>query len=122
MKSKKAESIDEYISRFSGVAAERLKEIRLTIQKALPESEEVISYSMPAYRYRGKIAVYFAGYERHVGFYPTASCMRAFEKKLTNHVHSKGAVQFRHDERLPLSLIREMVLFRKKELLSMGDK
>lgn len=122
MKSKKPDSIDEYISRFSGVVAERLEAIRQTIAKALPDAEEIISYSMPAYHYRGKVAVYFAGYERHVGFYPTPSCMRAFEDKLSNHVHSKGAVQFRHDERLPRTLIREMVLFRKKELLSDSDK
>lgn len=121
MKSKKPDTIDEYISRFSGDVAERLRDIRQIIQHVLPDSEEIISYGMPAYRYHGKVAVYFAGYAGHVGLYPTASCMRAFEKKLSDHVHSKGAVQFRHDERLPRGLIREMVMFRKKELKSKGD-
>lgn len=116
MKMKKPDNTDQYISRFSGVVAERLENTRQTIRKALPEAEEIISYSMPAYRFHGKVAVYFAGYENHVGFYPTASCVRAFEKKLSDYAHSKGAVQFRHDERLPIALIREMVLFRKKEL------
>jgi uncharacterized protein YdhG (YjbR/CyaY superfamily) len=34
---------------------------------------------MPAFRYKGKPLVYFAGYKKHIGFYPGAKGISSFE-------------------------------------------
>jgi uncharacterized protein YdhG (YjbR/CyaY superfamily) len=73
---------------------------------------------MPAYRFHGML-VYFAGYENHIGFYPTPSGIAAFKKDLAAFKTSKGAVQFPLDEPLPLKLVQRIVAFRAKENLSM---
>jgi len=106
-----AENVDAYIMRFAPTTQKLLKQLRATIKKAAPLAEEVISYGMPAYKYHG-ILVYFAGYDHHIGFYPTASGIENFKKEIAGFKHSKGAVQFPPDKPLPLSLVTAIVKFR----------
>ena len=106
--------IDRYISGFQSELREKLQELREIITRAAPEAEEVISYSMPAYRLHG-ILVYFAGHKNHIGFYPTSSGIEAFISELKDYKFSKGAIQFPLDKPLPAKLITEIVRFRVKE-------
>jgi uncharacterized protein YdhG (YjbR/CyaY superfamily) len=110
----KPKNIDEYISSFPKETQKLLQQIRSVIKAAAPEAEEVISYSMPAFRQKG-ILVWFAGYSKHIGFYPTASGIAGFKKELSAYKTSKGAVQFPLDKALPANLISKMVTFRAKE-------
>lgn len=77
-------------------------------------AEEVISYKMPAFRFKGML-VYFAAFKNHIGFYPTNSGIEVFKDELDRYKSSKGAVQFPLDKPLPLDLIRRIVEFRVKE-------
>src|SRR5580700_5482726 len=104
-------SVDGYISSFPPEVKILLKELRKTIRAAAPNAEEVISYNMPEYKLKG-ILVYFAGYKKHVGFYPTASGIANFRKEIENYKWSKGAIQFPINEKLPLPLIKRIVKFR----------
>ena len=119
------DSVDTYLADFPPTTKELLEQLRETIRKAAPEAEEIISYQMPAYKYKG-VLVYFAGYRNHIGFYPTASGMKHFADQLTAYKTSKGAVQFPLDRPLPLELISEMVNFRLNENMEKkkgkGDK
>ena len=105
---------DDYISQFPEKQQAALEQIRKTIKAAAPAAEEVISYQMPAYKQNGML-VYFAGYENHVGFYPTPSGIEAFKKELGVYKGAKGSVQFPIDQPLPLGLIKKIVQFRIKE-------
>ena len=104
-------SVDGYISSFPPEVKILLNELRKTIRAAAPNAEEVISYNMPAYKLKG-ILVYFAGYEKHIGFYPTASGVAKFRKEIEDYKWSKGAIQFPINEKLPLPLIKRVVKFR----------
>ena len=104
----------EYIAGFPETVQQTLTKLRLTIKKAAPKAEEVISYRMPAFKYYG-VLVYFAGYKNHIGFYPTSSGIKAFRQEFSNYKWSKGAVQFPIDKPLPVSLISKIVKFRVKE-------
>jgi uncharacterized protein YdhG (YjbR/CyaY superfamily) len=110
----KPENIDDYIAGFPEHTQKLLQQIRTAIQKSAPKSEEVISYGMPAFKLNS-VLVYFAGYKNHIGFYPTASGIRAFQDQITNYKNSKGAVQFPLDKPLPIKLIKEITAFRAKE-------
>ena len=37
----------------------------------MPDAEETISYSIPAYRIGGRVALYFAGWREHFSIYPS---------------------------------------------------
>jgi len=104
----------EYASAFPKKTQVILKQVRATIRKAAPDAEEVISYGMPGYKLNGML-VWFAGYAKHIGFYPKISGIDAFKKELSKYKGAKGSVQFPIDEPMPLGLITKITKFRAKE-------
>jgi uncharacterized protein YdhG (YjbR/CyaY superfamily) len=107
-------TIDDYIASFPKEIQKILADLRKTIRSAAPEAEERISYQMPAFWQNG-ILVYFAAYENHIGFYPTARGILAFKKELARFECSKGTVRFAINKPLPLDLIRRIVKYRVGE-------
>jgi uncharacterized protein YdhG (YjbR/CyaY superfamily) len=112
---KEIKTVDEYISVFPKETQAKLKTIRKAIKENSPAVIESISYGMPAYKLNKKPLVYFAGYEKHIGFYATPSGHEKFKKKLSVYKQGKGSVQFPLDKSLPIELIVEIVKFRVKE-------
>jgi len=115
--STKFKTVGEYLSAFPAPTRRILQDVRQTIKKAAPQAEEVISYNMPAFKLQG-VLVYYAAYQKHIGFYPTPSAIKAFEKELAQYQSSKGAVQFPIDEPMPVELITKIVQFRVRENLA----
>jgi uncharacterized protein YdhG (YjbR/CyaY superfamily) len=116
MKSEAAspKNIDEYIAGFPPETQKLLTEVRQAIKEVAPESEETISYQMPAFRLNG-ILVYFAAFKNHIGFFPTNSGVEAFKDELSRYKGGKGSIQFPFSEPLPLGLIKDIVKFRVAE-------
>ncbi|SES17422.1 iron chaperone [Pedobacter rhizosphaerae] len=122
MEQPKPTTIEEYIAHFPLETQKLLKQIRQAIQKAAPNAKEAISYSMPAFK-QNKVLVYFAAYNKHIGFYPTDSGIKTFETELGDYKWSKGAIQFPLDQPLPLDLITRITQFRAEEdLLKVKQK
>lgn len=109
-------NIKEYIASFPAPIQKLLKQLHETIRTSAPQAEESISYQMPAFKLNGPL-VYFAGYNNHIGFYPTPSGIEKFQQDLSPYKSSKGAVQFPIDEPLPLELVSRIVRFRVTENL-----
>ena len=107
----KPASVDEYIMGFPKETQKKLEQVRTAVKKLAPTAEEVISYGMPAFKLNGML-VFYAGYENHIGFYPTPSGIEAFKKELSVYKNAKGSVQFPLDKPLPMTLINNMVKFR----------
>ena len=116
VKRKTPKNADEYIAGFPEDKREILEKFRATIKKAAPGAEELISYSMPAFKLHG-LLVWFAGHNKHIGFYPRVSAITAFEKELSKYKGAKGSVQFPFDKPMPFGLVTKMVKFRVKENL-----
>jgi uncharacterized protein YdhG (YjbR/CyaY superfamily) len=112
-----AAQVDAYIAGFPQEVRERLETVRHAVLSAAKGAEEVISYGMPAVK-MGSVLVYYAGYDGHIGFYPTASGIASFAEKLSSFTTSRGTVRLPHDKKLPLGLIRDIVRFRMKEVAS----
>jgi len=117
MKSRNAAAdIGSYIGEFPIGTQQLLEQLRATIGKAAPGAEETIKYGMPTYTLNGNL-VFFAGYKKHIGFYPGRRGIEAFKKQLSSYKSAKGSVQFPIDRPLPVTLIRRIVRFRVKENL-----
>jgi uncharacterized protein YdhG (YjbR/CyaY superfamily) len=110
-----ASSIDEYIAEFPPETQKVLEELRELIHATAPEATETISYAIPTFDLNGKHLVHFAGYARHIGFYPTGSGAEAFKEDLKPYKSGKGSVQFPLGQPLPRDLIRRIVEFRVEE-------
>jgi uncharacterized protein YdhG (YjbR/CyaY superfamily) len=110
-----ATSIDEYIAGFPPETQKALEEVRALIKASAPDATERISYAIPTFDLNGRHLVHFAGYEKHIGFYPTASGIAAFKEELRAYKSAKGSVRFPLGRPLPRELIRRIVAFRVDE-------
>ena len=111
---KKPEKIDEYIAGFPEDIKEKLEQVRLLIREAAPQSEEMISYGMPAFKMNGNL-VCIGAFSKHIGFYPKVTGTEALKKELLNYKGTKGSVHFPLNKPLPTELIAEMVRVRFSE-------
>ncbi|TMI89019.1 MAG: DUF1801 domain-containing protein [Bacteroidetes bacterium] len=109
-------TVEEYFSAFPASTKKVLMKMRETIRQAAPQAEELISYNMPAFKLHG-VLVYYAAYKSHIGFYPTASPMKAFKEELADYKTSKGAIQFPIEKAIPTNLVKKIVKFRINENL-----
>ena len=115
-------NVDKYIGTFPKDVQATLETIRRTVQKAVPEAEEVISYQMPAYKFHGRM-LYFSAYKNHYSLFGTTQGVRrAFKKELSRYEGTKGTIRFPLDEPVPVKLIRDIAMYRAKENLGRGGK
>ena len=102
-------SVDDYIERLPEPAFTALSEIREAVRSVVPpDAVEVISYGIPAFKWK-KVLVWYAGFAKHCSLFPTAAVIEAFEDELKGFTISKGTVQFPLDKPLPIALIKRMV-------------
>ena len=102
--------IDEYIAAQDEAVQPRLNLIRNTISTAIPDAVEKISYQMPTY-WKGRNIIHFAAAKNHIGIYPGGEATTVFAEKLADFKTSKGTIQIRHDQELPLELIKDIAVW-----------
>ena len=109
-------TIDEYHNAYTEEAMERMQSIRDIVHKVVPGVEEVISYQIPCFKYKGYL-IYYSAYAKHISLsYPyTPAFLKEFEEELKAYKVSKSAIQFPNDQKLPITLIKKMIIFRKRE-------
>jgi len=119
----KFRSVDEYMSSLPKDVRSMMEEIRKTVKTLAPDAVELLSYNMPAFKYQGRILLYYMAHRVHIGFYPAdAKAIVAFKDELAKYNTSKGTVQFPLDKKLPLGLIRKIVKYRVKTNLEKARK
>jgi uncharacterized protein YdhG (YjbR/CyaY superfamily) len=104
--------VDRYIAGFSEEVQERLRAIRGIVREIAPQATERICMRVPTFDLNGKWLVHYAGYKRHIGFYPQPDGVAAFADRLGEFKTSKGAIQFPLSMPLPAGLIRDIVTYR----------
>jgi uncharacterized protein YdhG (YjbR/CyaY superfamily) len=110
-------SVGEYIASQPAAAQGILRTVRAAIRKALPGTDEVISYQMPAYKLRGRAVIYFAGWKQHYSLYPaTKVVVAALEDELAAYKVNKGTIRFSFNERVPVRLISRIAKLRANEV------
>jgi uncharacterized protein YdhG (YjbR/CyaY superfamily) len=114
MNAVKAKDVDEYIAAFPADVQKVMEQVRAAVKKAVPQVREVISYDMPGFKVN-RVLVYFAGYAKHIGFYPGAAAIAAFKEEISGYKWAKGSVQFPLGRPMPLDLIAGITKFRLEE-------
>lgn len=112
---KNYQNVDHYIAdQENEETRERLQSIRTLIKETAKDAEEVISYGMPAYKWKG-ILVYFAAFKNHISFFPAGSGIDEFKEELSEFKTSKGTIQVQHKQEIPYTLFKEIIQFRMSE-------
>jgi len=109
-------SVKEYLAAVPEPAHSTLNKVRTAIRSVVPaETTEVISYGIPAFRYKGML-VWYAAFSDHCSLFPTASVIAKFKDELKDYRISKGTIQFPVDKPLPAALLKKMVKARLAEI------
>lgn len=109
-------TVDQYLLRVPEPARSTLNKVRATIRSVVPkETEEVISYGIPAFKNK-KVLVWYAVFADHCSFFPTAAVIAKFKDELKGYKISKGTIQFPVGKPLPATLLKKMVKARLSEL------
>ncbi len=111
-------SVEEYLAGVPGPARDTLNRVRAAIRSASPaETIEIISYGIPAFKYKG-VLVWYAAFSKHCSLFPTAAVIEMFKKELKDFTISKGTIQFPSDKPLPTALVKKMVKARVAQVES----
>lgn len=106
---------DEYIARVTEPARGTLKKMRAAIRSVVPaEATEIISYGIPAFKYKGML-VWFAAFSKHCSLFPGSSVIEAFQNELKGLSISKGTIQFPINKPLPTALVKKLVQARVRQ-------
>ncbi len=109
----KPNTVEEYISLAPKEIQKKLQDLRAAIREVAPNAEEKLSYAMPYYGYKGRLA-YFALAKKHIGLYIPPPTIEEHAEELKKYVTSVSAVQFPLGDELPLTLIKTLVKARVK--------
>src|SRR6266700_5949477 len=108
-------TVGVYLASVPEPARGTLNKVRTAIRSVVPaETTEVISYGIPAFRYKGML-VWYAAFSDHCSLFPTASVIAKFKDELKDYRISKGTSQFQVDKPLPAALLKKMVKVRLAE-------
>lgn len=114
-------TIEEYIASQPENARPYLNALNDAIRQAILQAEERISWSMPTY-WKGCNLVQFAGFKKHIGYYPGSEAVEAFENRLSDYKHSKGSIQFPYNKPLPIDLIQDIARWCLEQAEASGKK
>lgn len=118
----KTPSIDQYIAARPPQVRAILRKLRSTIKRAAPaQSEELISYRIPAFRLHG-ILIYFAACKDHVGIFPPIRGDAKLESAVAKYAGPNGNLKFPLDAPIPYTLVARIVKFRAKQNLAKARK
>jgi uncharacterized protein YdhG (YjbR/CyaY superfamily) len=111
---KAAKNVDEYISAAPKEVQDRLKEVRAAIREAAPTAHESISYKMPYYEYKGRLA-WFGLQKAYIGLYVRPPVIEEHKNELAGYGTTKSAIHLLLDRKIPAPLIKKLVRARMKK-------
>ena len=110
------EEIVRYLGALDEPKRATLAQLRDTIAALVPDAEQCISYSMPAFKLRGKTIAGFAAFKNHLSYLPhSGSVIRRLAKETDGYTKTKGSLHFPVDEPLPKTLVKKLLDARMDE-------
>jgi uncharacterized protein YdhG (YjbR/CyaY superfamily) len=108
MAQEQSKEVDAYLASVpSDDFRSSLQRLREIIREEAPEAQEVISYGMPGYKYKGYL-VGWAAFKNHCSLFPGGTALE-FADKLKDFKISKGTIQFTPDHPIPEPVVREII-------------
>lgn len=114
---KKLKTIEEYLASVSPDRRAALEKLRRSILSIVPDAEECISYSMPAFRHEGHVVAGFLATAKGCSYFPfSGSTLSTLSSELAGYDTTKSALHFHPARPLPKTLVRKLLAARIAEL------
>ena len=112
----KAATVDEFIAQYPADQRQALQSLRELLLSLIPGAEEVISYQVPIFKYKGKGLLGISASANHCSLHlmspPLAKAMQAELKEYLKGV----TLHFTPEKPLPVPLVKKIVKARLKEM------
>ncbi|MGH2448053.1 MAG: iron chaperone [Chloroflexota bacterium] len=113
-----AHEIDDYLKGLDEPARSTLRQLRETILQVVPDADQCISYSVPAFRMHGKVVAGFAAFKTHLSYLPhSGSVLSQLSDEVEGHGGTKSALHFPLDQSIPPALVEKLIAVRLREIL-----
>lgn len=110
LRSVSAEEVDEYLRGVEEPKRTTLQALRATILEIVPDAEEIISYSLPAFRIGGATVAGFAAFKDHLSYLPfSGSVLPKLSDELEGYKMTKSSLHFAVDQPLPKPLVKKLI-------------
>jgi uncharacterized protein YdhG (YjbR/CyaY superfamily) len=111
-----ADEIDDYLRGVEEPKRGTLEALRGTILEVIPDAEQGISYSMPAFRLHGKTIAGFAAFKNHLSYLPhSGRVLGELAADLSGYTMTKGSLHFPVDQPLPRAVVERLIAVRLRE-------
>jgi uncharacterized protein YdhG (YjbR/CyaY superfamily) len=110
---KRPKTVEAYIAAAPKKMQGKLKALRAAIRNVAPDVDERISYGMPYYGYKGRLA-YFRLSKSHIGLYLPPPVIQVHKKDLKDYETATATIRLPLDDKLPVVLIKKLVKARMK--------
>lgn len=111
------EEVDAYLAGVEEPKRSTLEALRRTILEVVPEAEEGISYSVPAFRVDGKVVAGFAAFKNHLSYLPfSGSVLGQLGEEVAGYQRTLSALHFAPDRPLPEALVKRLIEVRLREV------
>ena len=111
---KKPKNVDAYIEAAPREVRSKFVQLRRIIKSVAPKAEEKISYGMPYYGYKGRLA-YFRLAKAHIGLYIPPPVIQEHKSELKGYETAKATVRLPLNKKLPVAIIKKLVRSRIKK-------
>ena len=113
-----AEEIDRYLQELDEPKRTTLEQLRRTILELLPQTEQGLSYGVPAFKVDGKVIAGFSAAKNHLSYLPHSGTVLSSLQPgdLEGNSASKGALKFAIDTPLPGDLVAKLITARLAEI------
>lgn len=108
--------VEKYLAALPGETRATLEKLRKTIKSAAPKADEVISYRVPTFKYRGRPLVAYAAFKDHCSFLVMSSTvLKAHKDDVKGYHTATGTIRFPIRGSLPAALVKKLVKARIAE-------
>lgn len=102
--------IDDLLNRIDNpVYRTELERMRKVINQTCPDAEEVMTYGMPGFKYKGKYLISFGAFKDHMSIFPGSEAIELLEDELKPYAISKGTIQFTPETPISNKLLAKIV-------------
>jgi uncharacterized protein YdhG (YjbR/CyaY superfamily) len=109
--------IDDYLATLDEPKRSTLDEVRRRILEVIPQAEQGISYTVPAFRVDGKTVAGLAAFKNHLSYLPhSGSVLPGLAEEIGGYEQTKSALHFPIDEPLPRPVINRLIDAKLQEL------
>src|SRR5262245_11135095 len=105
---KKPKDVEAYISSAPKESQTKLNQLRSIIKKSAPQAIEKISYGMPYYAFKGRLA-YFSAWKTHIGLYIPSPTLAEHKSDVAAYETTKATIRLPLDQKLPVTLIQKLI-------------